>query len=122
MRHSVVSGTFSSARILLIVLLGSILVEPVADAETTLRANVDRTRVTLFERVTYTIEVASDSRNRAEPQPPDFKGFRVSGPPRTSSQFSWVNGVTSNVIIIRNLEAGRGSACWEPASMVVVAK
>lgn len=121
MRQSVVSATVSSARVLLILLIGSVLGGRVAHAETTLRASVDRTRVTLFERVTYTIEVASDSRNRAEPQPPEFKGFKVMGPPRTSSQFSWVNGVTSNVMsysyVLEAREEGRH--VWEPASMVV---
>ena len=62
----------------------------------TLKAQIDRDQVALYERVTYTLTIESDSRNIPDPTLPDFDGFRILGSPRTSSQFSWVNGQVQN--------------------------
>ena len=62
----------------------------------TLKAQIDRDQVALYERVTYTLTIGSDSRNIPDPTLPDFDGFRILGSPRTSSQFSWVNGQVQN--------------------------
>ncbi len=82
------------------------LVTVVAAQTITVTSNVDRNRVMVFERINYTVKVESDSRRVPDPIPPEFTGFRLIGAPRTSSQFSWVNGQISNIrTFIYTLEA-----------------
>ncbi|HPQ41608.1 MAG TPA: BatD family protein, partial [bacterium] len=61
-----------------------------------LTARVDRNHVTVYDRIQYTLTVETNRRNTPDPVPPDFSGFKVLGPPRTSTQFSWVNGRTTS--------------------------
>ncbi|MBN1297021.1 protein BatD, partial [bacterium] len=65
-------------------------------ADIRLSARVDRNHVTVYDRITYTLIVETTSRGTPDPIPPDFSGFQVLGPPRTSSQFSWINGRTTS--------------------------
>jgi hypothetical protein len=84
-------------------------------------AHVDRQQVTLYERLTYTLTVEADTRNIPDPILPDFKGFRVLGSPRTSSQFSWVNGRIQNSRAFSYLLEARteGSHTFSPASVKI---
>ncbi|MGB3976632.1 MAG: BatD family protein [bacterium] len=77
-------------------ILATLAFPTLAAGNYTLTARVDRDQVTLYERITYTLTIESDSRNIPDPSLPDFNGFRTLGSPRTSSQFSWVNGRVQN--------------------------
>lgn len=87
----------------------------------TVTAYVDRQQLTLYERLTYTVTVEADTRNIPDPNLPDFKGFRVLGSPRTSSQFSWVNGQIQNARTFSYLLEARteGRHTFSPASVRV---
>ncbi|MBN1878995.1 protein BatD [bacterium] len=106
---------------LIVLLLWSMMSPNTAIGSITVTARVDRNRVTIFERINYSIQIDSDSRKIPEPSFPVFKGFRQLGSPRTSSQMSWVNGVVSNsqtyMIVIEARE--EGSFTFEPAKVVM---
>jgi hypothetical protein len=83
--------------IMCVVIASGTIVSTTEARDVSITAHVDRNRVAMFERITYTIKVESDSRRIPDPIPPEFTGFRQIGSPGTSSQFSWVNGQVSNV-------------------------
>jgi hypothetical protein len=61
-----------------------------AFAEISLKAEVDKTRLTLQDKLTYTLTVSSTEKKIPSPQLPLFKGFRVVSRMQ-SSRLSFVN-------------------------------
>jgi len=87
---------YSDYRLSMVTLLLLFLLPVSTFAAVSLTSRVDRNRITVYDRITYVLTLETDSRNAPDPLAPDFNGFKVLGPPRTSTQFSWVNGQTTN--------------------------
>jgi len=69
---------------------------PARCADVRLTARIDRDHVMVYDRIQYTLTLEADRRGVPDPTPPDFNGFKQLGAPRTSTQFSWVNGRTTS--------------------------
>ncbi len=64
-------------------------------AENTLRAYVDKTRLSLNEQLVFIIELSSDSMSLPDPQLPDLSDFQVVGR-YPSTSFNFINGRASS--------------------------
>jgi len=64
-----------------------------AFAETTIKAEVDRTSITTDENITYKLIITSTEKNIPAPQLPEFKGFNV----KSQAQSSTVSFAKSNL-------------------------
>jgi hypothetical protein len=79
--------------------------------EVQLTASVSNNEVPLNSRFTYTVAVSGSSGSLPTPSFPDFNKFMILSGPNTSSNYQWVNGVTTSTksyaFILQPKELGR---------------
>jgi len=85
------------ARISVLCLLAAMFLATPAFAETTLKAQVDKTALSTDDTLTYKVTLASTDRNLPSPNLPDFKGFNILSQVQ-SSNMSFTKGEVKTTV------------------------
>jgi hypothetical protein len=81
-----------------------------AFAETSLKAEVDKTNLTTDDALTYKLSISSSEKNIPLPEPPKFEGFEITSQIQSSSMSLAVGGIEtklSYVFILVPLDTGK---------------
>jgi len=85
-------------RTIFLVLLSACLCTCVARAETTIKAEVDKTEITTDELLTYKLSVASTEKTLPSPKLPSFDGFAVVSQAQSSTVSYQKSGMQSILV------------------------
>lgn len=98
------------SKITLILVLFSLFFTAAAFADTSIRAEVDKTKITTADTLTYKLIIITSEKNTPVPEAPKFSGFSVVSQAQ-SSTISFVKGATDThlayVFILMPLQTGK---------------
>lgn len=89
-----------------------------AFAETTIKAEVDKTSVTTDDFLTYKLTVATTEKDVPVPQPPEFKGFAVVSQAQSSTIVFTQKGPQSNLVFVYVLVAQKTGKITIPPGQI----